>query len=322
MRASRLIATLLLLQTRGRLTAEQLAGELEVSVRTVYRDLEGLSEAGVPVYADRGPRGGYQLLDGYRTKLTGLTTEEAESLFLAGLPGPAAELGLGAVLSAAQLKLLAALPEPLRQSAGRIQERFHVEVPGWFRDIERPDQLAEIADAVWHERRLRVRYRRWGNIEVTRVLDPLGLVLKGGAWYLAARVDGDERTYRVGRMLHVEVLDERFDRPAEFDLARYWADWSEQFAKRLYQSEALVKLSPTAQSLVPFYLGPVAARALRDNAEEPDEDGWVRLTVPIESVRHAVGEFLRFGAEAEVLEPAELRERLAEQLRRLAGRYG
>ncbi|MEA2513935.1 MAG: hypothetical protein QOJ59_3422, partial [Thermomicrobiales bacterium] len=228
MRASRLLSILLLLQTRGRMTAQALADELEVSVRTVYRDVDSLSAAGVPVYGDRGPDGGYQLLDGYRTRLTGLTADEAESLFLAGVPGPAAELGLGTVLAAAQLKLMAALPPELRSRAGRIRERFHLDAPGWFQDAEQPPYLAAVADAVWNQKRLRVRYQRWGG-EVERALDPLGLVLKGGAWYLVGAVAGQERTYRISRILELETLDERCERPEGFDLVGYWTTWSEQF---------------------------------------------------------------------------------------------
>src|SRR3954468_19720380 len=168
------------------MTAQALADELEVSVRTVYRDVESLSAAGVPVYADRGPAGGYRLVDGYRTRLTGLTTAEAESLFLTGMPTQAAELGLGEVLAAAQLKLMAALPPALRDRAGAIRERFMLDAPGWFRDQRSPPLLAVVADAVWEQRRLAVRYTRWDRSEVDRELAPLGLVLKNGTWYLVA----------------------------------------------------------------------------------------------------------------------------------------
>lgn len=320
MRASRLLSILLLLQTRGRMTAQELAEELEVSVRTIYRDVESLSEAGVPLYADRGPVGGYQLLDGYRTRLTGLTPDEADSLFLAGVPGPAAELGLGSVLAGAQLKLLAALPPELRSRAGRIRERFHLDAPGWFYDGDQPPHLAAVADAVWNQRSLKVRYRRWTG-EVDRTLDPLGLILKGGVWYLVARVSGQVRTYRVSRVLELETLDERFERPEGFDLAAFWGSWAEQFRTRLYRGEAVVRLSPRAVELLPYLFNATTARLTMERAGPPDQEGWIEAVLPTESVDHAYHELLRFGADAEVIAPPELRTRMAEAAHALARIY-
>ncbi|MER6052653.1 WYL domain-containing protein, partial [Streptomyces sp. NPDC001793] len=223
MRADRLLALLLLLQNRGRMTAGELAAELEVSVRTVYRDIEALGASGVPVRTDRGPDGGYRLMDGYRTRLTGLTDAEAGALFLAGAPGPARDLGLGAVLATAQLKVQAALPAELAERTRRIQDRFHLDAPAWFRDADPVDHLAPIARAVWEQRVLRTHYRRWRG-EVHRELRPLGIVLKGGIWYLVAQVDEAVRTYRIARFLAVDLTDEGFARPAGFDLAAYWAE--------------------------------------------------------------------------------------------------
>jgi predicted DNA-binding transcriptional regulator YafY len=331
-RASRLLSLLLLLQNRGQMTGPALAAELEVSVRTVYRDVESLSAAGVPVYADRGPTGGYRLLDGYRTRLTGLTSDEAESLFLAGMPGPAAELGLGGALAAAQLKLTAALPAELRSRVGRVSERFHLDAPGWFRDAEDTPFLADIASALWRDRRIAVRYRRWGNETVERELDPLGLVLKAGVWYLVARradpatptpdksVDAP-RTYRVSRVLALRVGQERAARPSEFDLAEFWGTRSEHLRAALWREEATVRLSPRGRALVPLVCGSVEARAVADSAGAPDEHGWIEATLPIESAQHAESMLLRLGAEAEVLAPAELRARLATTARALAARY-
>lgn len=320
MRASRLLSILLLLQTRGRMTAQELAGEVDVSVRTVYRDVEALGAAGVPIYADRGPAGGYQLLDGYRTRLTGLTTDEAESLFLAGIPGPAAELGLGTVLSAAQLKLLAALPPELRSRAGRIRERFYLDAPGWFHDGDKTPYLAAVADAVWNQRRLLVRYRRWSG-EVSRTLEPLGVVLKAGLWYLAARASGQVRTYRVSRILDLETLDGRFERPDDFDLAQFWRSWSERFEDSVYRAEAVVRLSPRALGRKLMLLSPAVARAAQASAGPPDADGWVEVVLPIESIEHAVVDLLKLGADAEVVAPPELRQRMAETVDALASIY-
>lgn len=321
MRASRLLSILLLLQTRGLMTAQELAGELEVSLRTIYRDMESLGAAGVPVYADRGPAGGFRLVDGYRTRLTGLTHEEAASLFLAGLPGPAAELGLGTVLAAAELKVLAALPPELRAGAGRVRERFHLDIPGWFREAERPPYLTAVAGAVWNQQPIRVRYRRWRG-EVERVVEPLGLVLKGSAWYVVAGVSGQVRTYRVSRILDLDVLEERFERPAAFDLAAFWNTWERQFRSRLYRGHAVVRLSPRAfETMLPKLFDPIVVQAAVDSAGPPDCDGWRRVEMPIESIKHAEVDLLRLGADVEVLAPPELRRRFGDVVDALARIY-
>lgn len=326
MRASRLVSLLLLLQSRGNMTAQEMADELEVSLRTIYRDVESLSVAGVPIYADRGPAGGYRLLEGYRTRLTGLTTEEAESLFLTGMPGPAAELGLGAVLAAAELKLMAALPKKLAERAGRVRERFHLDVPGWFHGGDPVPYLSAVADAVWKQKRVHVRYRRWGTPpEVTRTLDPLGLVLKAGNWYLVARspasATGGDRTYRVDRILELEILDEEFERPADFDLVEFWGAYLDRFRANMFTGEAVVRFSPEGMERLRHLLTPGVIRAAQENAGEPDEDGWVRTTVPIESIRHAHVEMLKFGGDVEVLSPPELRDRLAASARAVLDLY-
>jgi predicted DNA-binding transcriptional regulator YafY len=323
MRASRLLSILLLLQTRGRMTAEELSAELEVSVRTIYRDMDSLGAAGVPLYGDRGPEGGYRLVEGYRTRLTGLSGEEAESLFFAGMPGPAAELGLATTLAAAQLKLLAALPPELRSRAATIGERFLLDAPAWFRQAEPTPHLAAVADAVWNQQRLRIRYRRWGDGEnaVERTLEPLGLVLKAGVWYVVAAVSDHARTYRVSQIRALEALPGRFERPGAFDLPGYWRGWSERFEASLLRVRAVVRLSPRAfERLLPMF-GPVAARTARETAGRPDADGWREVTLPVESLEHGAMELLRLGAEAEVVEPAELRRRMRETAEALAGRY-
>jgi predicted DNA-binding transcriptional regulator YafY len=197
-----------------------------------------------------------------------------------------------------------------------------VDFPGWFRGVESLPQIAPLARAVWENRRIRTRYRRWDNTEVDRELDPLGLILKAGNWYVAARRHGSERTYRVSRILELEELDTTFERPVDFDLAAYWREWSEQFERRMYPRVAVVRLSPRGRDLVPFYLGAVGARALRDAPGEPDEDGWLRVELPVESGAPALGELLRFGPELQVLAPAGLRDQVATAITRMGACYG
>src|SRR5476651_1160483 len=248
MRASRLMSILLLLQNRGRLTAEQLEAHFEVYIRTIYRDIDQLSAAEVPVYADRGPGGGFQLLDGYRTKLTGLSSAEAETLFIAGLPGPAAEMGLADALATAQLKLTAALPESARANARRLSARFHLDPVDWFRSAASARLLPAIATAVWGEMAIDVQYKRSGSDKATsRRLQPLGLVLKAGTWYVVASVGplaGDNvRTYRVSNILDLQQTGERFTRPKDFDLVRFWTASSRAYEIGIYRGTAQLRVS-------------------------------------------------------------------------------
>jgi len=318
MRASRLVSILLLLQVHGRLPAAELARRLEVSVRTVYRDLDALGEAGVPVFARPGAGGGCGLLEGYRTRLNGLSQEEARALFLAGVPGPAGELGLGTALAAAQLKVLAALPAELRAGAGRARERFHLDPPRWFEragDAE-PGHLATIAGAVWDDRLLRLGYRREGRPPVTREVEPLGLVLKAGLWYLVARLPGrgDPHVYRLTRVAAVERLEDPFDRPPDFDLAAFWSGFAAAF-------ESGLPRVPVAGRLAPGAVEAARAVAIEVRLGEPGPDGWLAATLTFERRDHAVGAFLALGAGAEVLEP-DLRARVAAEAWETARRYG
>jgi predicted DNA-binding transcriptional regulator YafY len=322
MRASRLVQLLLLLQTNGKMTASRLADELEVSVRTIYRDIEALSGAGVPIYAEAGPGGGVRLVDGYRTRLTGLTAEEAEALALSGLPGAASELGLGTVLAAAQLKVDAALPPELRSRAVRMRERFHLDAPGWFRRDEPVPHLAALSRAVWEEQRVEVRYRKRDG-EVRRVLDPLGLVLKAGVWYLVA-LSGRHRslrTFRVGRVESVKVLDEACQRPDDFDLASHWAEAQEDFFGSWETVSVKVRVRENLSWLVKHVQDARTAEESLSTATEPDEDGWIMLTLQFQTYEMAGYDLMRFGGDLEVLDPPEVREAVAARAASMVARY-
>ena len=318
MRASRLLQLLLLLQARGPMSAPQLAAELEVSVRTVYRDLEALAAAGVPVYSETGRNGGARLVEGWRTRLTGLTGEEADTLPLLGMPAAAAELGLGSVLAATELKVLAALPPELRSRARRVAQRFHLDAPGWFHRDEEVPHLAAVAEAVWDDRRVRIRYRR-SDAVVERTVDPLGLVLKAGTWYLVASHRGQPRTYRVSRIATLDALDERFDRPADFDLARQWAASSSAFEDAVFRIEVRLRMRTNEISLLRFVLDPVSLQRVD---ARPEDDAWSIVRFPGESVDVVYRSILFLGAAAEVLGPAELRRRVAAGFADAAGVYG
>jgi predicted DNA-binding transcriptional regulator YafY len=309
------VSLLLLLQMRGQLTAAELAEHFGVAVRTIHRDLEALEAAGVPVEAVRGPAGGYRLARGYRTRLTGLTTEEAEALFV----GPAAELGLGRVLADARLKLLAALPTELQERAERSARLFHLDTRGWFRGEDRTPHLPTLAAALWQNRRIRTRYRE-GSRTVQRTLDPLGLVLKAGAWYLVARRSAGMRVYRVSRFASVRELDERVVRPAGFELATFWDEWSRRFEHERPQFDVRLRTPRAAMQ----YLRPLVhpdGRALLDAVRREPARELVELTVPFEQLETAYRELLTFGSDVEVLAPPELRERLRQAGEEVAALY-
>lgn len=313
----------LLLQSRPSMTAAELARELEVSERTVTRDAQALSEAGVPVYADRGRAGGYRLIGGYRTRLTGLARGEAEALFLSGVPGALREMGLEDAASAARLKVSAALLPSLRDASRTAAQRFHLDAPNWFTEPKAPELLPAVADAVWDDRPVTARYRgREGEVE--RELEPYGLVLKAGVWYLCARVPdgGSFRVYRIDRFTVVTAGEARFERDEEFDLPGFWAEQAERFARSILRAEVVVRLSGDGVRRLPYVVDPVSARAALTAAGAADEDGWLTVTLPVESEEVARSQLAGLGPEVEVLAPERLRARFADDARRLGRLYG
>jgi len=330
MRASRLVSILMLLQTRGRVTARTLADHLEVSTRTVYRDIDELSAAGVPVVVERGATGGFELLEGWRTTLTGLTPHESQTLFLSGLPGPAAELGLGDTMASAHLKLLAALPHAWQVEAQRVSSRFHVDLAGWYRRIKPVQHLRALADAVWAARWIAVRYESWEGL-VERELEPLGLVIKAGEWYLAAlpragrpgrsgRKAPTPRTYRVSNLRELAVRD-AFVRPAGFDLSAYWNESTRRFERDIYRGTAEIRLSPRGRKVLRAENAAVEEAIDQAIDQGLGADDWLRVTIPIETIGHATRQMLALGADVEVLGPAELRARVADTARTIAASY-
>jgi predicted DNA-binding transcriptional regulator YafY len=311
MRASRLLSILLKLQTHGRLTAEQLAEQFEVSVRTVYRDVDHLSEAGVPVVSDRGRSGGFRLLDGFRSELSGLTRDEAETLFLTGLPGPASELGLANLLASARVKLISAVPGGLMSE--RIASRFHLDPLAWFRAGEDSTHLPTIARATWTDHYLDLQYLNAGVARGRRVR-PLGVVLKGGIWYLIAQRQRTIRTYKVSAVVEAKALTRAFKRPRGFDLAAHWEKTARAYEEGTLRLRATVRLSPQGWKRVAM-LGDHVARSASESRSAEDPRGWSKCVLPLEGVDQGVTELLRLGEDVEVVGPGTLREAL---LRRLA----
>jgi predicted DNA-binding transcriptional regulator YafY len=307
MRADRLLALLLLLQTRGRTTARDLAVRLEVSERTIYRDLDALSAAGMPVYAERGPGGGCSLPPGYRTTLTGLTVSETRTLGAAGTAGPLADLGLGKAQAGLLLKVLAALPEAQRPAAERARQRLHLDASPWFRPRESLPYLNVVQEAVWEGRRLRLAYHRRDGSLFQGLVEPYGLVAKTSLWYVIAAAGDDTRAYRLARIAAAEVVDETFERDPAFDLAAFWTEWCSTFEASRPRYPVVARIAPAGLAVLSMVLGE-GMRAAIDTAGPPDAEGWRELPLVFESMEAARTRLLGLGPVAEVLDPPELRE--------------
>jgi predicted DNA-binding transcriptional regulator YafY len=317
MRADRLVSLVLLLQARGRLPARALAAELEVSVRTVYRDIAALNTAGVPVVTESGPNGGCWLLDGYRFPLRGLSADEASALLVLGVPAAVAELGLADALAAAQRKI-----SITSRNGDREPALIHLDMPRWFHGAEHVPHLPALAAAVRERRQLRLGYRRGDDgPETTRVVRPLGLVNKAGVWYLVAVAAGrgEPVVFRVGRIVSARVLADTFARPDGFDLAAFWADWSALFEESRPRVEVRVRASPGALAAFPEVFGDVVRPALE--AGLADAAGFREVTLTFEHETAAVQRLAGFGGQVEVLSPDSVRTRLVETARELLTRY-
>lgn len=319
MRSSRLLSILIQLQARGRAPALDLARRFGVSVRTIYRDVDQLSAAGVPVYAERGRNGGFSLLDGYRTTLTGLTPAEAEALLIAGVGKAAADLGIGAEAAAAQGKMLASLPPRSGARAARVGARFHLDPLNWYSRAESPAVLPRLAAAVWGDLRIRMEYESWKAV-VARDAEPLGLVFKAGVWYLVAGAAGRPRTYRVAAIRSLEVLEGKFRRPARFDLARYWSESARDFEARLLRERATVRLSPEGLRTL-REVSPAAAEAADRKHVASHPAGWIEAEIPVENVAYATRQLLSLGPEVEVVAPAGLRRSISQAAKAIAARH-
>ena len=321
MRSDRLLSLLLLLQARGRVTAPAVARELEVSVRTVYRDVESLSAAGVPVYTEQGRGGGIALMPGYRTDVTGLTA--AESRALVAMTGRAVpdDLGLGTALAGAVHKLMAAVPASHRGEAERARQRVLVDHAGWHRPRPHAEHLPQVQDAVWADRRLRLRYRHGDGHEAGYLLDPYGLVVKAGVWYLIAAHRSRPRLFRIDRITSASTLDTAAERPADLDLADLWTRLRDRIEAP--RDATPVRLRARAD-LVPALLRITSVQRVGGDPAaigEPDTDGRVELELTFRVLGAAHGSLAGFGSAVEVLSPEPLRDQLLATARDLVALY-
>jgi predicted DNA-binding transcriptional regulator YafY len=320
MRAGRLISLIMLLQARGRITAQALAVELEVSERTIYRDIIALSSAGIPVYGEPGLDGGYSLVENYRTSLTGLTEGEARALFMLRIPEPLAALGLDQDLKSALRKLSAVLPNSRRDDEKRVHERFHLD-SSWWRQVESPAPYLDILyQAVWQDRCIRLVSRPMVNVEIEQFVDPYGLVAKAGVWYLVCRSNGQIRVHLISELSDVQCTSKQFERPSDFNLVATWSAWCAEREQSYFSYPVKMRISPGFIPCLPRLIGD-SVREKIQHAGLPDAEGWIQFELAFESLEDARGSLLGFGGGVEVVAPLALRLSLWDYARQVTARY-
>jgi predicted DNA-binding transcriptional regulator YafY len=299
---------MMLLQTRKQMTAEELAHELEVSKRTIYRDIDALSMAGVPVYANGGPGGGYALLDSYRTTLTGLNEGEIQALFMLTIPSPISDLGVSQQLKTAILKLTSAIAGDHHEHADYLRQRLHLDAASWFQTEEPVPHLKVVQEAVWQDRQLIISYHRRNGMVSGRTISPYGLVAKASIWYLVADTEQGMRVYRVSRIEAAQMSQTHFTRPEDFDLAEFWAGWVISYKTSLPKYPVTLRIGPNLIPALPSILGE-GVRSLIEQAQ-PDSEGWRVVDYTFERIEEAQTYVLGMGASVDVIAPEELRVRV------------
>jgi len=317
MRADRLISILLLLQNKGKLTTKELAKELEVTGRTIHRDMEALSAAGIPVVADRGKSGGWRLLEQYRTNLTGLKANELKSLLISPSFQMLTDLGLAKDWHEARRKILASIPSSLKSYSHDIWNRIHVDTTAWRQSSEKIESFKILQEAIWDEKALQIEYERADGEYLERVVNPLGLVAKGSTWYLIASSNKKVRNYRASRIKSVKLTKETFSRPNDFNLAQYWSDSTQEFIKSLPKYEVDVEISSSIVQRIKF-----TGRFVQIvQIDAPSENGWISANLCFDTEQEALEYILGFGNQIRIIQPNELKQTIYDMAKSVVDFY-
>ncbi|MGY4690035.1 helix-turn-helix transcriptional regulator [Salibacterium sp. K-3] len=307
MRGDRLVSILLLLQSQGQMTAKELAEKLEVSERTIYRDMEALSGTGIPVLAERGKNGGWSLLEDYQTNLTGLKESEIRALFVPSSTQLLDDLGLARTSEEARNKLIASLPSIYRENAKDVWNRIHVDMTTWFEQKEKMVAFEVLKKAIWNEHKLQIEYQRADGKTNERVIKPLGLVAKGSRWYFIASKENDDiRIYRASRVRSATPVEETFERPKDFNLVQYWESSTKAFIESLPRYEVWVEVAPSILAWLKF------SGQFVQIVESRDQEGWIPVKLSFDTEDEAKGYILGFADQIKVIEPKGLHDKILE----------